>query len=138
MATVVIGLSILKQALLANAFISQLKRLDWGQPASVPFTMRRCTVISTWDPTWDRSYTTLRSVTQFPIRASQHPMSLRKSHWQGERDRIAGPFSDCLKCLSASSRPQIPRSREASDEREATMYNSQSQVIFASEGMNNG
>src|ERR1039458_10282096 len=80
MATVVIGLSILKQALLANAFISQLKRLDWGQPASVPFTMRKCTVISTWDPTRDRSYTILRSVTRFPIRASQHPMSHEQSH----------------------------------------------------------
>src|ERR1035438_5446285 len=135
MATVVIAMCILKQALLAKVSISPLKRLDWVQPASVPFTMMKCTVISTWNPTKDRSYTILQSVTRSPIRASQHPMSLRKSHWQGERDRIAGPFSDCLKCLSASSRPQIPRSREASDEKEATMYNSQSQVIFASEGL---
>src|ERR1035437_2127420 len=80
MATEVIAMCILKQALLAKVSISPLKRLDWGQPALVPFTMRKCTVISTWNPTRDRSYTILRSVTRFPIRASQHPMSHRKSH----------------------------------------------------------
>src|ERR1019366_5437857 len=88
MATVVIAMCILKQALLAKAFISPLKRLDWAQPASVPFTMMKCTVISTWNPTRDRSYIILRSVIRFPIRASQHPMSHRKSHWQAEQGRI--------------------------------------------------
>ena len=37
-----------------------------------------------------------------------------------------------------SSRSQTPRLREASNEREAPIYNSQLQVIFSSEGLNNG
>src|ERR1039458_4949736 len=80
MATVVIAMSILRQALLAKHFISLLKRLDWVQPASVPSTMMRCTVISTWYPTRGRSSTILRSVTRSPIRASQHSMSHKESH----------------------------------------------------------
>src|SRR5271163_4610094 len=80
MATVVIAMCILKQALLATAYISPLRHLDWVRLASATSTMMRCSVISTWYPTRDRSYTILRSVIQSPIRASLHHVSPRKSH----------------------------------------------------------
>src|ERR1017187_4671055 len=86
MATEVIAMCILKQAQLAKVSISPLKRLGWVQPASEPFTMMRCTVTSTWNPTRDRSSIILRSVIRFPIRASQHPMSRRKSHVQRQHE----------------------------------------------------
>src|ERR1019366_10654882 len=49
---------------------------------------------------------------------------------QGASSYIASRFREVRGC--------DPESREASNEREAPMYNSQLQVIFASEDLNNG
>jgi hypothetical protein len=61
---------------------------------------------------------------------------------EGHEDREVRKRAPLFGCLGLycgyRSRPQIPRLREASNEREAPMYNSQLQVIFASEGLNNG
>src|ERR1700750_21170 len=72
MVTVVIAMRILKQALSATDYTSPPKRLDWVRRASVPSMMTRCTVISTWYPTGDKSYTILRLVIRSLIRVSQH------------------------------------------------------------------